>query len=133
MMMSTPAVRTSEVTACGFARARNADAAARIRKNQNSSSPKNGMRSSTGTWRRRRNARASARRFHSCQLHSSSNAAGTASSGRNPGAPKRIYPLRTFVVPLPAFSASSRSSGRIGTIILNFFMSDSSGGAPAKP
>ena len=44
-----------------------------------------------------------------------------------------VHPFRTLVVPLPAFSASSRSSGRIGTIILNFFMSDASGGAPATP
>ena len=88
--MSMPAVRTSEVTACGFASARIAEPAARIRKNQNSNSPKNEIFSLTGTCRRRVKARASARRRHSCQNHNSSNPAGTASSGRKSGAPKRI-------------------------------------------
>jgi len=72
---------------------RRAEPAASTRKNQKRSSPKNGMRSSTGTWRRRTNARASARRRQSCQNQSSINAAGTASKGRKLGAPKRMVIL----------------------------------------
>ena len=45
----------------------------------------------------------------------------------------RHQPLRTLRAVRPASSASCRSSGSIGTIILNFFASLSSGGAPATP
>ena len=145
-----PLVRTIDATPTGRARATITNDSATISESQKARSPSSGSRSVRCSVRVADGAGASAdvaatppRLPHPDDQQQQP---GSSSSGRNAGAAKRrparsrlvgttVYaqPLRIFWPDGPASSASCRSSGIIGTIILNFFASLSCGGAPAWP
>jgi hypothetical protein len=82
MTRSMPAVRISDVSAVGRAKARIVSALAKIRQNQNISPPNTGNRSRTGNRRCCRNRRASRRRLTTCQTQTINNTPGAISSHR---------------------------------------------------
>ena len=91
MTRSTPAVRMIDEVVWGRATAVMVRPSASSRHSQNSSSPRNGIRSRTGISRRRRSAATSPRRCHAWRSHSSSSTPGTTRSGRDTrGAPNLI-------------------------------------------
>ena len=138
---SMPAVRITETVAAGRASARIAKALAKMTASQNTSPPRTGKRSRTGRRRCWRNRRASRRRAPNCHTQITSSAAGTPSSHRKCGSPKRTLlisipvstccqPFLTLAPPFPASGLSLRSSPRFGITILNWLMSVPFGGPP---
>ena len=97
----------------GRAAAAIVSARASSRHSQNSSSPRNGIRSRTGMSRRCRSAATSPRRRHACRSHSSSSTPGMASSGKYCGAPKVITEPVGTSEPRPRTSLEPQNQPRL--------------------